>query len=179
MIGYMDLRYPIGKFQWPASVTREQREAWIAQIAAAPAAFRDAVRGLDDAQLDTPYRPDGWTVRQVIHHVPDSHMNSYMRFRLALTEDSPTIKPYAEDRWAELPDARRMAIEPSLQLLENLHLRWVNLLQHLSDEAFAREFRHPELGAVRLDSNLALYAWHGRHHAAHITALRQRMGWQI
>jgi len=173
----MDLRYPIGEFEWPSTVTPELRQQWIAEIAAAPAAFRDAVRGLNDRQLNTEYRPGGWTVRQVIHHVPDSHINSYVRFRLALTEDEPTIKPYAEDRWAELPDARTMPIDTSLQLLENLHLRWVNLLNNLNDADYARAFRHPELGSVSLGSNLALYAWHGRHHAAHITGLRQRMGW--
>jgi len=173
----MDLRYPIGKFAWPASVTPRMRSEWIAEIASAPAAFREAVRGLDDAQLNTPYRPEGWTVRQVIHHVPDSHMNSYIRFRLALTEDEPAIKPYAEARFAELADARLAPVEVSLQLLENLHFRWVMLLRSMSEADFARTFRHPELGTLRLDSNLALYAWHGRHHAAHITQLRQRNRW--
>jgi hypothetical protein len=153
------------------------RSEWIAEIASAPAAFREAVRGLDDAQLNTPYRPEGWTVRQVIHHVPDSHMNSYIRFRLALTEDEPAIKPYAEARFAELADARLAPVEVSLQLLENLHFRWVMLLRSMSEADFARTFRHPELGTLRLDSNLALYAWHGRHHAAHITQLRQRNRW--
>lgn len=177
MIGCMDLRYPIGKFQWPAGVTAEQRREWIDEIAAAPAALRQAVRGLDEQQLDTPYRPEGWTVRQVIHHIPDSHINSYVRFRLALTEDDPVIEPYAEDRWAQLADARSMPLEASQRLLESLHARWVELLRSMGDAEFARTFRHPEFGSVRLDSNLALYAWHGRHHTAHITALRQRMGW--
>lgn len=174
----MDLSYPIGRFARPAAVTPEERGAFIAEIAAAPGHFRQAVQGLDDAQLDTPYRPGGWTVRQVIHHVPDSHMNSYCRFRLALTEDNPTIKPYEEAKWAELPDARTAPVGPSLQLLESLHSRWVALLSSLSDDQWARTFRHPELGSMRLDTTLALYAWHCRHHASHIRNLRQRMGWK-
>lgn len=174
----MDLAYPIGKFAKPAAVTAEERRGFIAEIAAAPANFRQASEGLDDAQLDTPYRPGGWTVRQVIHHVPDSHMNSYCRFRLALTEDDPLIKPYEEAKWAELPDARTAPVAPSLQLLESLHARWVALLSGLSGEQWACTFRHPELGSVRLDTNLALYAWHSRHHAAQIWNLRQRMGWK-
>jgi hypothetical protein len=174
----MDLSYPIGKFDFKAPVAPDRRAQLIAEIADAPARFRDAVRGLDDRQLNTPYRPDGWTVRQVIHHVPDSHMNSYIRFRLALTEDSPTVKPYAEAKWAELRDAKTLPVEVSLDLLDGLHQRWVVLLRSLSDADFARAFRHPELGLVRLDTNLALYAWHGKHHAAHITGLRDRMGWK-
>ena len=138
--------------------------------------MRAALAGLSDSQLDTPYRPGGWTVRQVAHHVPDSHMNSYVRFRLALTEDEPVIKPYEESRWAELPDARGMPVEPSLVLLESLHARWVPLLRSLSAAEWKRSFRHPELGPVRLENNAALYAWHGRHHVAHITALRQTNG---
>jgi hypothetical protein len=172
-----DLRYPIGKFQRPAVATAQDRESWIATLAAAPARFRDAVRGLDDAQLGTPYRPDGWTVRQVVHHVPDSHMNSYIRFRLALTETDPIVKPYDEAQWANLHDAHTMSVEPSLQLLESLHLRWVNLLNSLSPADFDRTFRHPEMGQMTLTANLALYAWHSRHHETHITALRNRMGW--
>ena len=174
----MDLSYPIGRFVKPASVTVDERRGLIAEIAAAPEHFRQASEGLDDAQLDTPYRPGGWTVRQVIHHVPDSHMNSYCRFRLALTEDDPVIKAYEEAKWAELPDARTGPITPSLQLLESLHARWVALLSSLSEVQWARTFRHPELGSMRLDTNLALYAWHSRHHAAHIRNLRQRMGWK-
>lgn len=174
----MDLSYPIGKFDFKATVPAESRPQLIEQIAAAPARFRDAVRHLDDRQLNTPYRPDGWTVRQVIHHVPDSHMNAYIRFRLALTEDSPTIKPYNQAKWAELEDAKTMPVEVSLGLLDGLHRRWVDLLRSLSNADFDRTFRHPELGLVRLDTNLALYAWHGRHHLAHITGLRERMGWK-
>ena len=173
----MDLRYPIGKFQRPESVTAEDRAAWLAALADAPARFRNAVRDLDDAQLDTPYRPDGWTVRQVVHHVADSHMNSYVRFRLALTETDPTIKPYDEAQWANLHDAHTMPVEVSLQLLDSLHLRWVTLLQSLAPADFDRTFRHPVLGQMTLSANLALYAWHSRHHEAHITALRSRMGW--
>jgi hypothetical protein len=174
----MDLSYPIGKFDFKQTVTPPRYPALIAEIAAAPALFRDAVRGLDDAQLDTPYRPGGWTVRQTVHHVADSHMNSYIRLRLALTETEPTIRPYDQKAWAELADSRTGAVEPSLQLIEGLHARWTLLLKTLSDADFARSFRHPELGLVRLDTNLALYAWHGRHHAAHIAALRQRNGWK-
>lgn len=176
-LSIMDFSYPIGKFAWPKTVAPELRPQLIDQIAAAPARTRDAVRGLDDRQLDTPYRPEGWTVRQVVHHLPDSHANSYIRFRLALTEDEPLIKPYDQGKWAALEDARTAPIEPSLQILEGLHCRWVTLLRSLSDADFARTFRHPKLGVLRLDTNLALYAWHGRHHEAHITGLRQRMGW--
>jgi uncharacterized damage-inducible protein DinB len=174
----MDLAYPIGKFDFKAPVAPDSRPQLIAEIAAAPARFRAAVRDLDDRQLNTPYRPGGWTVRQVIHHVPDSHMNSYIRFRLALTEDAPTIKGYEEAKWAELHDAKTLPVDVSLGLLDGLHQRWVELLSSLSDKDFARTFRHPKLGLVRLDTNLALYAWHGRHHAAHITGLRDRMGWK-
>lgn len=172
-----DFRYPVGKFHFPATVSAAELAGFIDQIAAAPARMRAAVAGLDDAQLDTPYRPGGWTVRQVVHHVPDSHMNSYVRFRLALTEDDPVIKPYEEARWAELTDARGMPIEPSLALLESLHARWVPLLRSLDEAEWKRTFRHPELGPVRLEQNAALYAWHGRHHVGHIAALRERMRW--
>jgi uncharacterized damage-inducible protein DinB len=174
----VDLQYPIGRFAFPGQVPAGERTVFIQEIAQAPSDLRAAVAGLSGEQLDTPYRPGGWTVRQVVHHVPDSHMNSYVRFRLALTEDEPTIKPYEESRWAELADARTAPIEPSLALLEALHERWVLLLRSLSDADFARPFRHPEMGVVRLDQNLALYAWHGRHHVAHIKSLRERMGWR-
>jgi uncharacterized damage-inducible protein DinB len=174
----MDLSYPIGKFDFHQTVAPSQYPALIAEIAAAPKLYRDAVGGLDDAQLDTPYRPGGWTVRQTVHHVADSHMNSYIRMRLALTEGEPAIRPYDQKAWAELPDSRTAPVELSLQLVENLHARWVLLLKALSDADFARAFRHPEIGLVRLDTNLALYAWHGRHHAAHITSLRHRNGWE-
>jgi DinB superfamily len=174
----MDLRYPIGKFDWSATVDPAMRPQWMAEIAGAGQRYRDAVRGLEPEQLDTPYRPGGWTVRQVIHHVPDSHMNCFIRFRLALTEDEPTIKPYDEARWAELADSRTAPVEVSLQLLESLHSRWVSMMEGMSDSDFARTFRHPEVGVLRLDTTLAGYAWHCRHHAAHITGLRERMGWK-
>ena len=173
----MDLRYPIGKFERPAVVTADLRAQCIAEIAAAPARFRQAVAGLSGQQLDTPYRPDGWTVRQVIHHVADSHINSYVRFRLALTENEPAVKGYDEKLWAALPDAAGAPVEISLRLLETLHARWVLLLGSLSDADFRRTFRHSEVGLIDLGTNLALYAWHGRHHAAHIENLRQRMNW--
>ena len=173
-----DLRYPVGKFQFPDVVTVDERRRFIEQIAETPERLRAAVTGLSEQQLDTPYRPGGWTVRQVVHHVPDSHLHSYSRFKYALTEDEPTIKPYPEDRWAELPDGRTGPVEVSLRLLECLHSRWVALLRSLNEREWARTFRHPELGLVRLDQNAALYAWHGRHHVAHITALKERMGWK-
>lgn len=172
----MDLRYPIGKFERPDTVTADQRTAWIGDIEATPARFREIVSGLDDEQLDTPYRPGGWTVRQVVHHVADSHMNSFIRFRLGLTEDEPTVKPYDEKRWAELCDSG-MPVDVSLQIIEALHRRWVVLLRGMSDADFSRTFRHPEMGSFRLDSNLALYAWHGKHHEAHIGNLRKTKGW--
>ena len=173
-----DLRFPVGKFHFPDSISTEERRAFVQQIAETPARLRSAVAGLDDSQLETPFRPGGWTVRQVIHHVPDSHLNSYVRFRLALTEEEPTIKPYREDQWAELPDARTEPVGVSLGLLEGLHSRWVVLLRSLTDEQWKRTFRHPELGVLTLEKNAALYAWHGRHHEAHITNLRHRMGWK-
>ena len=157
--------------------SEEQKAKAIDDIAQTPAKLRAAVTGLSEAQLETPYRPGGWTVRQIAHHVPDSHMNSYMRFKLALTEDAPTIKPYAEDRWAELADTKATPIEVSLTMLESLHDRWVRLLRSLTAEEWKRTFRHPELGAMTLEKTLALYAWHGRHHVTHITSLREREQW--
>jgi hypothetical protein len=170
-----DLRYPIGKFDGVYS--EEQKPQYLADIEQTPARLRAAVNGLSPAQLDTPYRPAGWTVRQVVHHLPDSHMNSYVRFKLALTEDEPTIKPYAEDRWAELADTKATPIETSLTLLESLHSRWVALLRSLTQKQWERSFRHPELGLMSLEKSLALYAWHGRHHVAHIIELRKRNEW--
>ncbi len=173
-----DPRYPIGKAQVEAELTAAQRAQLIELIAQAPAELRAAVAGLSDEQLDTPYREGGWTLRQVVHHVPDSHMNAYVRFRLALTEEEPTIKPYAEARWAELTDARALPVEPSLQLLEALHERWVALLRSMSPEQFARGFVHPEYRRrSSLDQTLQVYAWHGRHHVAHVRMLRARKGW--
>ena len=175
-----DLRFPVGKFQRPAaSLTDVQRSQHIEAIAATPVRMNEAVEGLMPAQLDTRYRPEGWTVRQVVHHVPDSHMNSYVRFKLALTEDLPLIKPYDEAKWAELGDVRTAPIEPSLALLENLHQRWVLLLRTLGPADWSRQFRHPEWEKpMSLDDSLALYAWHGKHHVAHITTLREREGWR-
>jgi uncharacterized damage-inducible protein DinB len=172
-----DLRYPVGKFHFEGSLSEEQKNKLIDDIAQAPANIRAAIGGLSQQQFDTPYRDGGWTVRQVVHHVPDSHLNAYTRFKLALTEDEPTIKPYAEDRWAELADTKSTPVEVSLVLLESLHERWVRLLRSLQPQEWKRSFRHPELGTVSLEKSLALYAWHGRHHVAHITALRERSGW--
>jgi hypothetical protein len=172
-----DPRYPVGKFAWTDSSTEADRREFIAQIEEAPAKLRAAVQGLGEQQLDTPYREGGWTVRQVVHHLPDSHMNAYVRFKLAVTEDYPTIKTYEEKLWAELADAKTAPIEPSLALLESLHYRWVLFLKSLSAAAYARKIKHPELGEVVLDKYLAMYAWHGRHHVAHITSLRERMKW--
>jgi hypothetical protein len=172
-----DLRFPVGKFHPESSVNDQQKQAFLDEIEQTPAKLRAAVSGLSDSQLDTPYRPDGWTVRQVVHHVPDSHLNSYVRFKLALTEDEPTIKTYAEDRWAELSDTKATPIEVSLVLLESLHHRWIRLLRSLTPDQWKRRFRHPELGPMTLENTLALYAWHGRHHVAHISELRKRMSW--
>jgi uncharacterized damage-inducible protein DinB len=172
-----DVRYPVGRFAHEGPVSVAQRQAWIEEVAQAPGHLRRAVERLDSARLDAPYREGGWTIRQVVHHLPDSHMNSYVRMRLALTEDEPTIKPYAEKLWAELPDARSAVPEVSLALLDALHQRWVLLLRAMKPEDWRRTFRHPERGVVPLDVNLGLYAWHGRHHVAQITGLRRRMGW--
>jgi uncharacterized damage-inducible protein DinB len=172
-----DLKHPIGRFSFQPPSTAAQRKQWIAEIAEAPAKLRAAVSGLNDEQLNTPYRDGGWTVRQVVHHVPESHMNAYIRFKLALTENEPIVKPYDEAAWAELPDVHETPIEVSLALLENLHSRWVPMLRLMSDSDFQKQFRHPEIGVVTLEKNLALYAWHGKHHVAHITALRERTQW--
>jgi len=172
-----DLRYPVGRFEYQEPLSEAQRSGLIQQIADTPANVRSAITALSETQLDTPYRPGGWTVRQVVHHVPDSHMNSYVRFKLALTEEEPTIKPYAEDRWAELADSQTTPVEVSLTLLDSLHNRWVTLLRSLNPEQWKRTFRHPDLGPMNLEKTLALYAWHGRHHVAHITELRKRMSW--
>lgn len=171
------LRYPVGRFKMPSATPPEQRAQFVREITAAPARLRAAVTGLTDAQLDTPYRGGGWTIRQVVHHVPDSHLNAYVRFKLGLTEAEPTIKTYEEARWAELPEAKTGPIDMSLALLDSVHERWLACIHALPHDAFARTFRHPELGLMSLDQLLALYAWHGRHHVAHITALKQRRGW--
>ncbi len=173
-----DLRYPVGKFDFDAPVNEADYPKLIAAIAETPVALRSAVAGLTRDQLETRYRPGGWTVKQVVHHVPDSHLNAYTRFKLALTEDEPTIKPYNEAAWAELADSRKVPIDVSLDLLDALHLRWVALLRSMDTDDFNRGLRHPEHGrALTLKQMLALYAWHGRHHVAHITSLKKREGW--
>ncbi|WP_172679218.1 YfiT family bacillithiol transferase [Paenibacillus pini] len=171
------LKYPIGQFDSPAVVTLEIRRIWIEEMRALPKQLSLAVMNLSQAQLDTPYRPEGWSMRQVVHHVADSHMNSFIRLKLALTEDSPLIKPYEEALWAMLPDGSEPEIEISLTLLEALHLRYVYLLEQLKEEQWNRSYRHPVNGDTRLDIHLGLYAWHGKHHVAHLTSLRQRMKW--
>jgi len=172
-----DPRYPIGKFSFDGTLTERQKSQYLDDIEQTPARLRAAVQGLSEKQLDTPYRAGGWTVRQVVHHVPDSHVNSYVRFKLALTEDEPTIRPYMENLWAELPEAKGAPIELSLVLLESLHSRWMLMLREIKPGEWKRNFRHPEMGLLSLEKTLALYAWHGRHHTAHITCLREKMGW--
>jgi hypothetical protein len=173
-----DLRYPIGKPDLSVPVTPELRKTLISDIAAGPAALRSAVAGLSPRQLDTPYRPGGWTVRQVVHHVPDSHANAYMRFKQALTQDFPVIMAYDEAKWAELHDTRVVPIEVSLAMLDAIHGRWVPLLQGMTPESFRRGYKHPEYNRdYTLDEALLMYGWHSRHHVAHITALRAREGW--
>ena len=176
-MSHVDLAYPIGRFEAPAAIDRGAREVFISQIAAAPGLLRKAVGGLDERQLETPYRPGGWTVRQVVHHLPDSHINAYVRFKLALTENVPTIKPYEEGAWARLKDTEQTPIEVSLTLLDALHQRWVILLKSMKPEEFLRKLNHPESGVQDLDRVLALYSWHGNHHLGHITGLRERMKW--
>ena len=174
----IDLRYPIGEAPVVESLAPEARRRAIEEIAACPAEMRRAVAGLDDARLDTTYRDGGWTARQVVHHVADSHMNAYIRHKLTVTEESPTIKPYDEALWAELVDGRTGDPEVSLSLLAMVHDRWVRFLRSLPPEAFARTFFHPEIGeAVTLDRSVAMYAWHGKHHVAHVDSLRRRRGW--
>ncbi len=172
----MDLRFPVGEFKPADGYGEDERRRFISEVEEAPARLRAAVEGLTREQLDTPYRPGGWTVRQVVHHLPDSHMNGLIRMKLALTEDEPMVKTYMEDRWAELADAK---LEPgvSLALMDGVHERWVALWRSLGEAEFARKFRHPEWGTLKLEQHLALYAWHGRHHVAHITSLREREGW--
>jgi hypothetical protein len=173
-----DLQYPIGKFVEDPEVTAEKRERWIGQIAAAPEALRPAVARLAPEQLDTLYRPGGWTVRQVVHHLADSHVHVYIRFRLALTESEPSITGYSPAAWAELVDARTAPVEPSLALFDALHRRWVILLRSMQPGDFSRTFRRPDSQVVTLDRALQTYAWHGRHHVAHITTLCERMDWK-
>jgi len=169
-----DLRYPLGPYEAPGQYSANWRSACIDAIAETPVALRAALNGLTEAQLDTPYRPGGWTVRQLAHHVPDSHLNAYIRLKLALTEDVPTIKAYDEAAWARLDDSHTTPVDVSLALLEALHDRFVRLLRVMSDDDFDRRYRHPETGEHPLNHLVGLYAWHGRHHVAHITALRAR-----
>jgi len=171
-----DLRFPIGPFVMPASVAPAERAAHLQALRDLPQQLRAAVAGLSEAQLAVPYRPDGWNARQVTHHIADSHMNCFIRFKLALTEDTPTIKPYDEAKWAVLADTATAPLELSLALLDVLQARWVLLLESLDEDAWQCAFRHPEIGVVRLEQALSLYAWHGAHHVAHITAMREREG---
>lgn len=173
----LDPRYPIGKFTRPETLDAQQRRSSTATLSALPENLRAAVYGLHDAQIDTPYREGGWTVRQLVHHVADSHMNAYVRTRLAVTEDWPTIKPYDEKLWAQLPDGTALPVDVSLELLSALHRRWVALLESLSDEQWKRGYVHPESGRQSLEQVVALYDWHSRHHVAHITTLRKGRGW--
>jgi len=173
----MNLRYPIGTFKHEEEITNEIIQQWIKEIESAPSQLKDAVSGLDESQLNTPYRPGGWTVRQVVHHIVDSHMNAYIRMKLALTEDVPTIKPYKEEAWAELEDSN-LPIEVSLTLLESLHIRLVTMLRSLNQDQLNRTFNHPESGLISLSFCMGLYSWHGRHHIAHITSLAERLGWK-
>jgi uncharacterized damage-inducible protein DinB len=172
-----DPRYPVGKFDRRDTLTADDRRTLLQQIAEAPARMREAVRGLDERQLDTPYRDGGWTVRQVVHHVPDSHLNAYCRLKLALTEDEPLIKPYDEAAWATLADGQDTPVEVSLTLLESLHARWMRIWDSMAEADFARRLNHPENGMMTMDMLLGMYAWHGRHHVGHITSLRERNGW--
>ncbi|MGI9035621.1 MAG: YfiT family bacillithiol transferase [Pyrinomonadaceae bacterium] len=172
-----DLRFPIGKFEQPKTISPEMREKFIQTIESLPPNLKSAVEGLNDAQLDTPYRPEGWTIRQVIHHVADSHLNSFTRFKLGLSEDTPTIKVYDEAIWAEMADAKNAPVELSLSIIDGLHARWTRLLKSMSEADFAKKVNHPERGAMSLGELLALYDWHSRHHTAHVTKLRERNGW--
>jgi hypothetical protein len=172
-----DLRYPVGHFSAPASSLPGIRAAHINTLRLLSERLRAAVAGLNDAQLDTPYRDEGWTLRQVVHHIGDSHINAYIRFKLALTEDWPTIKPYDEAAWANLPDSRWLPIAGSLALIETLHGRWVTLLEAMTEDDFRKGYTHPERGRQHLAHALAMYDWHSRHHTAHIASLRARQGW--
>ena len=171
------VRNPIGEFVIDTQVTETKRQQWLRQMATLPESLGAALSGLDDEQLGTPYREGGWTPRQVVHHLADAHMNGFVRFKLALTEDLPPIKTYEEDLWAETVDGRHAPVEVSLRLLDALHQRWMVLLESLSEAQFSRAFSHPQRGVMTIDKAIQLYAWHGRHHTAHITGLRERGGW--
>lgn len=173
------LKYPIGKFTYPDKIKKSDVNKMIKEIDKLPKRLKDAVKNLSEEQLNTAYRDGGWTVRQVIHHLADSHVNSYCRFRLALTEENPTIKPYVEAKWAELPDAKSLPVKFSLDLLKNLHKRWNVLLKSLDKDQLKRTFHHPDHNKdIRLDQTISLYAWHSNHHLAHINELKKRKNWQ-
>jgi uncharacterized damage-inducible protein DinB len=172
----MEEKYPIGKFQFDGEITDRVTEAWIQEVEDLPNLLRLSVEKLNQEQLDTPYRSGGWTIRQVVHHLADSHMNAYIRIKLALTEENPTIKTYDEGKWAELPDSK-LPIEVSLSMLDALHQRWVTLLRSLSHGDMKKTFFHPDLGELSVGINIGIYAWHGKHHLAHITSLCSRQGW--
>lgn len=171
------LRFPIGLFSHDGEITSSTINRWIEEIASLPDELKQAVDGLNEKQWNTPYRPDGWTIKQVVHHIADSHMNSVIRFKWALTEDRPTVKTYYEDRWALLGDYKEIDVQDSIAFIRLLHKRWVVLLRSLTDDDLQREFVHPESGATPLNKNIGIYAWHGKHHVAHITSLHQRMNW--
>lgn len=172
------LKYPIGRHKKTERPTAAHRLAWIQRLEALPAELEAAVQGLTEDQLDTPYRPGGWTVRQLVHHIADSHINAHCRLRLMLTEDAPTIKPYNQDEWVKLADANSFPLRPSLDIVGGVHARWAALAMSLAEQDYGRTYVHPEYGAIfSVDDLLALYAWHGQHHVAHITELRKRMGW--
>lgn len=172
----MEANYPIGHYQYDGQITANIIDKWIQDIEELPVLLQNAVKDLNDNQLDTPYRMGGWTIRQVVHHVADSHLNAYGRFKLALTEDQPIIKPYDQEKWAELPDST-LPVTISLSLLDALHKRWVTLLRTLTPSELEKTFIHPESGEVSVGKNIGIYSWHGRHHLAHITSLRSRKGW--
>jgi uncharacterized damage-inducible protein DinB len=171
------LKYPIGRYQVEDNINKSSIDNWIKEIESLPQKLSAAVKGLKQDQLQTPYRPDGWTVQQVIHHIADSHMNAYIRFKLTLTEEKPMVKPYDEKLWAELPDTKLVDINVSLDLIKSLHERWIALLKQLNAEELNKEFLHPESGMKNLKETICHYAWHGNHHLAHITSLKQRMKW--
>ena len=165
-----NLSFPIGKFDSTVEITAELRENNIREVEVLSEILRSALKDLSDKQLETPYRPEGWTVRQVVHHIADSHLNAFCRFKLALTEETPTIRPYLEDRWADLSDSR-LPIEPSMKIIEGVHARWTEILKSMSEEDFQKRLNHPETGEWTLNKMLGLYAWHGRHHVAHINSV--------
>lgn len=173
-----ELQYPIGKASLPTGpLSAAERKKAIETIAELPVRLRAAVAGLTHEQLDTPYRPGGWTVRQVVHHLADAHVNGFLRFKLALTENEPTIKPYNQEKWANTADSRTAPIDPSLHIVDGVHERWTTLLTSMKPADFARKYQHPERGPMTLDTTVAMYAWHAKHHVAHITELRKRKGW--